>query len=175
MGVTGGLARFCSEISVERLPTEVVDRARFLVLDLVGNIVRARHDAESTAAFLAATRAMGLAAGNAGVFGDSARYTPAGAAFLNGALIMLMAGASNSVVETLCADALEHPDRRDPLITAAKVAQFQRFVREGRPESLDPFFDLYSPCSLFYWYQNPLEGLPLNLLALKAVSEDLSD
>jgi 2-methylcitrate dehydratase PrpD len=86
MGVTGELARFCSEISVERLPTEVVDRARFLVLDLVGNIVRARHDAESTGPFLAATRAMGLAAGNAGVFGDSARYTPAGAAFLNGAL-----------------------------------------------------------------------------------------
>jgi 2-methylcitrate dehydratase PrpD len=86
MGVTGELARFCSEISLERLPTAVVERARFLVLDLVGNIVRARHDAESTASFLAATRAMGLAAGNAGVFGDSARYTPAGAAFLNGAL-----------------------------------------------------------------------------------------
>ncbi len=86
MGVTNELARFCTEISLERLPTAVVDRARFLVLDLVGNIVRARHDAESTSSFLAATRAMGLAAGNAGVFGDSARYTPAGAAFLNGAL-----------------------------------------------------------------------------------------
>ena len=59
---------------------------RFLVLDLVGNIVRARHDAESTASFLAAARAMGMAAGNSGVFGDAARYTPAGAAFLNGAL-----------------------------------------------------------------------------------------
>ena len=34
---------------------------RFLVLDLVGNIVRARHDAESTASLLAATRAMGMA------------------------------------------------------------------------------------------------------------------
>ena len=39
MGVTGELARFCSEISVERLPTAVVERARFLVLDLVGNSV----------------------------------------------------------------------------------------------------------------------------------------
>ena len=29
---------------------------------------------------------MGMAAGNSGVFGDAARYTPAGAAFLNGAL-----------------------------------------------------------------------------------------
>ena len=86
MGVTSELSRFCSDISLDRLPSEVTERARFLVLDLVGNIVRARHDAESTASFLAATRAMGLAAGNAGVFGDAARYTPAGAAFLNGAL-----------------------------------------------------------------------------------------
>ena len=86
MGVTSELSRFCANISLDRLPPDVVQRARFLVLDLAGNIVRARHDAESTASFLAATRAMGLAAGNAGVFGDAARYTPAGAAFLNGAL-----------------------------------------------------------------------------------------
>jgi 2-methylcitrate dehydratase PrpD len=86
MGITSELSRFAADISLDRLPPEVTTRARFLVLDLVGNIVRARHDAESTAAFLAATRAMGMAAGNAGVFGDAARYTPAGAAFLNGAL-----------------------------------------------------------------------------------------
>jgi len=86
MGVTTQLSDFCASIRLDRLPPEVVNRARFLVLDLVGNIVRARHDAESTASFLGAVRAMGMAAGNAGVFGDAARYTPAGAAFLNGAL-----------------------------------------------------------------------------------------
>jgi 2-methylcitrate dehydratase PrpD len=86
MGITSELSRFAADISLDKLPLEVTTRARFLVLDLVGNIVRARHDAESTASFLAATRAMGMAAGNAGVFGDAARYTPAGAAFLNGAL-----------------------------------------------------------------------------------------
>ncbi len=86
MGVTATLSAFTAGIRLDALPPEVVNRARFLVLDLVGNIVRARHDAESTASFLAATRAMGMAAGNAGVFGDAARYTPAGAAFLNGAL-----------------------------------------------------------------------------------------
>ena len=79
-------AQFTADIRLDRLPPEVVKRARFLVLDLVGNIVRARHDAESTPSFLAAVRAMGMAAGNSGVFGDAARYTPAGAAFLNGAL-----------------------------------------------------------------------------------------
>lgn len=86
MGITTQLSEFTAGIQLDQLPPEVVERARFLVLDLVGNIVRARHDAESTPSFLAAVRAMGMAAGNAGVFGDSARYTPAGASFLNGAL-----------------------------------------------------------------------------------------
>src|SRR6201989_3688983 len=86
MGVTATLSEFCANIRRDRLPPDGVKRARFLVLDLVGNIVRARHDAESTASFLAAVRAMGMAAGNSGVFGDAARYTPGGAAFLNGAL-----------------------------------------------------------------------------------------
>jgi hypothetical protein len=49
-GVTAELARFSAEIGLDRLPPEVARRARFLVLDLVGNIVRARHDAESTPA-----------------------------------------------------------------------------------------------------------------------------
>ncbi len=84
--VTKILSDYSAAITLDALPADVVTRARFLLLDLVGNIVRARHDAESTPALLAATRALGLAAGNSGVFGDAARYTPAGAAFLNGAL-----------------------------------------------------------------------------------------
>ncbi len=63
MGVTAILSDFTATIRLDRLPPDVVNRARFLVLDLVGNIVRARHDAESTASFLAATRAMGMADG----------------------------------------------------------------------------------------------------------------
>ena len=85
-GITGILSAFAADSTLKKFPAAVVDRARFLVLDLVGNIVRARHDAESTASFLAAVRAMGMADGNFGVFGDNARYTPLGAAFLNGAL-----------------------------------------------------------------------------------------
>ena len=86
MGITTELARFTADIRLDRLPPDVVSRARFLLLDLVGNIVRARHDAESTPSLLGAARALGMAAGNTGVFGDAARYTPAGAAYLNGAL-----------------------------------------------------------------------------------------
>ena len=84
--VTAELAAYCAGLDFAALPAEVQERTRFLVLDLVGNIVRGRHDAESTPALLAAVRALGLAAGSAAVFGDSARYTPAGAALLNGAL-----------------------------------------------------------------------------------------
>jgi 2-methylcitrate dehydratase PrpD len=86
MGITAELAAFTAAIRLDRLPPEVVTRARFLLLDLVGNIVRARHDAESTASLLGAVRALGMAHGNAAVFADPARYSPAGAAFLNGAL-----------------------------------------------------------------------------------------
>ena len=86
MDVTARLSAFVAAIALDRLPPEVVDRARYLVLDLVGNIVRARHDAESTDSFLRAARALGFAGGSSGVFGDAARYTPPGAAFLNGAL-----------------------------------------------------------------------------------------
>ena len=59
MGVTATLSAFTAGIRPDTLPPAVVDRARFLVLDLVGNIVRARYDAKSTASFLAAARAMG--------------------------------------------------------------------------------------------------------------------
>lgn len=86
MGVTADLSRYAAGLKWETLPPEVQERARFLLLDLVGNMVRGRHDAESTPSLLAAARALGLGAGSCGVFGEAARWTPAGAAFLNGAL-----------------------------------------------------------------------------------------
>jgi len=114
MGITAELSAFSADVSLAALPPQVVERARFLVLDLVGNIVRARHDAESTAPMLAAVRALGLSAGNSGVFGDCARYTPAGAALLNGAL-----GHSLDFDDTHAAGSL-HPGC--PVISAALAA-----------------------------------------------------
>lgn len=84
--LTAEFARFAAAIDHDALPPAVRERTRQLVLDLVGNVVRARHDAESTPPLLAAVRSLGLAAGGSAVFGDPARYTPAGAALLNGAL-----------------------------------------------------------------------------------------
>jgi 2-methylcitrate dehydratase PrpD len=114
MGTTAELSRFAAEIALDRLPPEVVRRTRFLLLDLIGNIVRARHDAESTPALLSAARALGMTGGNCGVFGDMARYTPAGAAFLNGAL-----GHSLDFDDTHAAGSL-HPGA--PVIPAALAA-----------------------------------------------------
>lgn len=86
MTITKTLSDFTAKITLDALPPEVVERARYLVLDLVGNIVRARHDAESTPALLSAARALGLEGGECFVFGDTIRYTPAGAALVNGVL-----------------------------------------------------------------------------------------
>ncbi len=84
--VTAELSSFVAGIAHDALPSAVQRRTRLLLLDLVGNMLRARHAAESTPALLSAARALGLSAGSSVVFGDSARYTPAGAAMLNGAL-----------------------------------------------------------------------------------------
>jgi 2-methylcitrate dehydratase PrpD len=114
MGITADLAAFSAGLSPARIPPEVLARTRLLVLDLLGNIVRARHDAESTPSLLSAARALGVAAGNNAVFGDSARYTPAGAAFLNAAL-----GHSLDFDDTHAAGSL-HPGC--PVIPAALAA-----------------------------------------------------
>ncbi len=114
MGATAGLAAFTATIDRDCLPPEVVRRTKLLVLDLVGNIVRARHEAESTPSLLSAARVLGVAAGSNAVFGDCARYTPAGAAFLNAAL-----GHSLDFDDTHAAGSL-HPGC--PVIPAALAA-----------------------------------------------------
>ena len=114
MTITQTLAAFTADITLGRLPPEVGERARYLVLDLVGSIVRARHDAESTPALLAAVRALGMDSGRCFVFGDAARYTPPGAALLNGAL-----GHSLDFDDTHAAGTL-HPGA--PVIPAAIAA-----------------------------------------------------
>lgn len=84
--VSRQLAEFAGSTSYERLPAEVRERAKALVLDLVGISVRARHDAESTPPMVAAASRLGLANGACAVIGDAAGYSPAGAAMLNGTL-----------------------------------------------------------------------------------------
>ena len=50
--MTEKFAEFCAEISYENLSPDVIKRTKLLILDTVGIIIRARHDAESTACLL---------------------------------------------------------------------------------------------------------------------------
>jgi 2-methylcitrate dehydratase PrpD len=85
MGLTAELSQFVAALRIEALPPPLIERACQLVLDLVGNIVRAQS-VESTPALKAAVRDLGLTSGHCHVFGDSASYAPAGAALVNGVL-----------------------------------------------------------------------------------------
>jgi 2-methylcitrate dehydratase PrpD len=85
VGVTAQLSEFTAGISLNKIPVPVVDRARLLLLDLAGNIIRGR-ETESTAAVLAAISALGMGQGTNRVFGDTHAYSPVGAALLQGVL-----------------------------------------------------------------------------------------
>ena len=82
--VTRIFAEYCATIRWDGLPGTVQTRTRFLLLDLLGNILRGRHDAESSLPLMAAARAMGHGAGHHAVFGEQSRWSPSGAALLNG-------------------------------------------------------------------------------------------
>lgn len=86
MSETKQLAEFVAKLSYNDLPSEVVERIKFLLMDTVGISIRAMHDSESTPSLLAASQAMGYLGGHNRVIGTSSKYTPAGAAMINGTL-----------------------------------------------------------------------------------------
>ena len=84
--ITRELTEFVAGISYGTLPPEVRQRVKALALDLVGIMLRARNDAESTPSMASAASLLGLANGACTVIGDAAGYSPPGAAMLNGTL-----------------------------------------------------------------------------------------
>lgn len=86
MGITKQLASFVADLSYEELPSEVTERAKRLILDLTGIIIRARNDAESTPSLISAVEKLGLAEGKCSVMGDGRSYAPTAAALINGSL-----------------------------------------------------------------------------------------
>ncbi len=113
MAVTRALSRFSAEIDIETIPDEVAARARLLLLDLAGNIIRGR-ETESTPAVMSAMQALGLSDGRFHVLGDARTYSPAGAAFLQGVLAHSLDFDDTHAAATL------HPGA--PVIPAALVA-----------------------------------------------------
>ena len=85
-GITRQLADFAAELSYDELPADVVERTKLLIFDITGVMVRARHDAESTPAMIAAVERLGLAMGACSVLGDGKAYAPTAAALVNGTL-----------------------------------------------------------------------------------------
>ncbi|WP_420133099.1 MmgE/PrpD family protein [Rhodopseudomonas sp.] len=83
---TATLAAYVAALRFDDIPQDVLARAKVLTLDFLGSAIRARRDAESTPSLLATLQALSLDAdGEATVFGDAKRRTPAVAALLNGA------------------------------------------------------------------------------------------
>jgi 2-methylcitrate dehydratase PrpD len=92
MAITLKLADFCANLTAGNIDAKVARRSRMLLLDLLGNILRARGEASLGPSLLAALKAMGLgpigawdAAEGCSVIGDDRSWTPAAAALLNGA------------------------------------------------------------------------------------------
>jgi len=83
---TASLAQFVADLQFSRLPQDVVERTRLLVLDHVGIALRARHAAALNSAMSDSLDALGLSGGDAVVIGDERGYSPAAAAFYNGNL-----------------------------------------------------------------------------------------
>ena len=113
MGATAELSKFSAGLTLEKIPAEVIGRARLLILDLVGNIIRGR-ETESTPAVLSTINALGLAQGASRVLGDSQTYSAAGAALLQGML------AHSLDFDDTHAAATVHPGA--PVIPAALTA-----------------------------------------------------
>jgi len=113
VGVTTELSEFGAGLTVDKIPPEVVSRARLLILDLVGNIIRG-HETESTPALLSAIAALDLARGESRVFGTSNTYTPVGATLLQGVLAHSLDFDDTHAAATL------HPGA--PVIPAALAA-----------------------------------------------------
>jgi len=84
--VTETLARFAADLRSGDIPAAVRERARLLILDTFGNMIRAAHDAESTPALLAAAERLGYGGGPHAAAGLGAGYSAPGAALVNGTL-----------------------------------------------------------------------------------------
>ena len=84
--ITKQLATFVADLTFEDLPPEITERAKRLILDVTGNIIRARNDAESTPSLISAVEKLGLADGKCSVMGDGRSYAPPAAALINGTL-----------------------------------------------------------------------------------------
>ena len=131
------LAAFASGLAPDAIPEPVRERAKALTLDLLGSGVRARAEAESTPAVMAALAQLGLdGPGACTVLGDARGYAPPVAALLNGVL-----GHSLDFDDTHAESSL-HPSA--PVVPAALAAG--ELVGAGGPAVLAAVVAGYEVC-----------------------------
>ena len=110
--ITAALALFVADLRFKDLPDLTLTRAKALTLDLIGSMIRASLEADSTPSLMAALETMGLdGPGVATMAGSGRRLTPAVAALVNG-----MLGHSLDFDDTH-ADSSLHPSA--PVVPAA--------------------------------------------------------
>ncbi len=112
--ITRRIAEFAAGISLESVPALAIKRTQMFVMDNVGIMLRARHDAKSTPALVRGAMALGLDGGNSVAVGDRRGFTPPGAALINGTL-----AHSLDFDDTHAASSL-HPSA--PIVPAALAA-----------------------------------------------------
>jgi 2-methylcitrate dehydratase PrpD len=110
---TSALARFSAATPLAHVPASVQQRLKECLLDFVGNAAFAAASAESTPAFRAGAAALGYAAGESTVIGESGGHAGMVAALLNGAYAHTLDFDDTNVWGTL------HPGA--PVIAAALV------------------------------------------------------
>ena len=109
---TKTLARFAADLTFDTIPSHVRERAKALILDFCGSIVRAGHESESTPSLFATMDSLGVGApGASHVFGMDRSLAPPIAALANG-----MLGHSLDFDDTH-ADSSLHPSA--PVVPAA--------------------------------------------------------
>lgn len=85
-GETETLARFAASLRPDDIPADVTARAKLLIFDTFGIMVRATHDASSTPALLRGAARLGYEGGAISAAGLDTGYTAPGAALINGTL-----------------------------------------------------------------------------------------
>lgn len=114
-GATERIAGFAADFAFDRIPPEVMERARFLIIDFIASVIRAGKESDSTPSIIAMLKRMGLAEeGDSTVFGFDRGFKPPVAALLNGAF-----GHSLDFDDTH-ADSSLHPSA--PVVPAAFAA-----------------------------------------------------
>lgn len=86
MGTTETYVDYCTSISYDDIPADVVEYAKHLVLDTVGVAVGSESRVESSETFIEAGRTLDSGGDGATILATGERTSPSTAAFVNGAL-----------------------------------------------------------------------------------------